>query len=133
MPEIKAINLEALFEAEKEGFNVIPNADAVNKTMNRKNIREFVAKYLKIKTGNYEFVSTLEDLGSAAYKAKNDTYNPEIIIDDKAFTKDSLIRVFGKPQSHEGRRMAIILTYDKDSSEKALDKAKKLITYIEDK
>ncbi|NQY52927.1 MAG: formate-dependent phosphoribosylglycinamide formyltransferase [Campylobacteraceae bacterium] len=311
LPEIEAINIEALFEAEKEGFNVIPNADAVNKTMNRKNIREFVAKDLKIKTGNYEFVSTLEDLESAAlrmgfpcvikpvmsssghgqsiakskndiknsweiakeargdaseliveefirfdyeitilavrngkqtvfcdpighiqkdgdfvfswmpmqmsdlvkeksiqiaktvsdglggrgvfgvelfvkgdevffsevsprphdtgivtmitqsasqfalhirailglpidyitygagaaaaYKAKNDTFNPEILIDDKAFTKDSLIRVFGKPKSHKGRRMAILLTYDRDSSYKALKKAEDLINYISDK
>lgn len=311
LPEIEAINIEALFEAEKEGFNVIPNADAVNKTMNRKNIREFVSKDLKVKTGNYEFVRTLEELehaasrmlypcvikpvmsssghgqsiarskddikksweiakeargdaseliveefinfdyeitiltirngeetvfcepighiqkdgdfvfswmpmkmsdiaktkaieiaktvtdglggrglfgvelfvkgdevyfsevsprphdtgmvtmitqsssqfalhirailglpidfitygagAAAAYKAKNDSFNPELIINKKAFTKDSLVRVFGKPQSHEGRRMAIILTYDKDSSENAVNKAKELIKYIEDK
>ena len=39
LPEIEAISIAALFEAEKEGFNVIPNAEAVSKTMNRKNIR----------------------------------------------------------------------------------------------
>ena len=36
LPEVEAINIKALFTAEKEGFHVIPNADAVNKTMNRK-------------------------------------------------------------------------------------------------
>lgn len=39
LPEVEAINIDALFTAEKEGgFHVIPNADAVNKTMNRKKI-----------------------------------------------------------------------------------------------
>jgi len=44
LPEVEAISIEALFEAEKKGFNVIPNAEAVNKTMNRKNIRKFAAE-----------------------------------------------------------------------------------------
>jgi len=39
LPEVEAISIDALFEAEKRGYHVIPNAEAVNKTMNRKNIR----------------------------------------------------------------------------------------------
>jgi phosphoribosylglycinamide formyltransferase 2 len=66
LPEIEAISIDALFDAEAEGFNVIPNADAVNKTMNRKNIRKFAAEDLGLKTGPYEFVSTLEGLKAAA-------------------------------------------------------------------
>jgi len=58
LPEIEAISIEALFDAEKEGFNVIPNADAVNKTMNRKNIRTFAHEELGLKTGPYKFVTT---------------------------------------------------------------------------
>jgi len=65
LPEIEAINIEALFEAEKEGINIIPNAEAVNKTMNRKNIRVFAAEELGLKTSKYKFVSTYEDLLSA--------------------------------------------------------------------
>ncbi len=68
LPEIEAISIEALFDAEKEGFNVIPNADAVNKTMNRKNIRRFAAEELGLKTGLYAFVSTLEGLKEEASK-----------------------------------------------------------------
>jgi len=68
LPEIEAINIDALFEAEKEGIHVIPNAEAVNKTMNRKNIRVFAAETLGLKTSKYEFVSTLEDLQSACDK-----------------------------------------------------------------
>lgn len=66
LPEIEAISIEALFAAEAEGFNVIPNAEAVNKTMNRKNIRRFAAEELGLKTGLYEFVKTLEELKAAA-------------------------------------------------------------------
>lgn len=66
LPEIEALSIEALFEAEKAGFHVIPNADAVNKTMNRKNIRQFAAETLGLKTGPYEFVSTLDALKDAA-------------------------------------------------------------------
>ena len=66
LPEIEAINIEALFKAEKEGFFVIPNAEAVNKTMNRKNIREFAAIELGLKTSRYKFVKSFEELVSAA-------------------------------------------------------------------
>ncbi len=65
LPEIEAISIDALFEAEKEGFNVIPNAQAVNKTMNRKNIREFADQELKIKTGPYQFVKSYDELVEA--------------------------------------------------------------------
>jgi len=69
---------------------------------------------------------------SAAYKAKGDTFNPAVKIKKSAFTKDSYVRVFGKPQSHEGRRMAVALTFDKDSSTKALEKAKNMIKKFSD-
>ncbi|BAK72061.1 formate-dependent phosphoribosylglycinamide formyltransferase [Arcobacter sp. L] len=310
LPEVEAINIQALFDAEKEGFHVIPNADAVNKTMNRKNIREFAAEQLKLPTSKYKFVTTFEALkeaanvigfpcvikpvmsssghgqsvarsendlakswemakeargdaseliveefitfdyeitmltvrngkdtvfcepighiqkdgdyifswqpmnmseiavkksqeiaktitdglsgrgifgvelfvkgddvyfsevsprphdtgmvtmitqsasefalhvravlglpvdfitygagASAAYKASGDSFNPQIDIFDSSFTKDSIIRVFGKPQSHVGRRMAVALTFDKDSSDKALQKAKEIIENFKD-
>ncbi len=310
LPEVEAINIKALFTAEKEGFHVIPNADAVNKTMNRKNIREFAAEQLKLPTSKYKFVTTFEALkdaaneigfpcvikpvmsssghgqsvartandlekswemakeargdaseliveefitfdyeitmltvrngkdtvfcepighiqkdgdyifswqpmnmsevaikksqeiaktitdglggrgifgvelfvkgdevyfsevsprphdtgmvtmitqsasefalhvravlglpvdfitygagASAAYKAKGDSFNPQINVKDETFTKDSLVRVFGKPQTHNGRRMAVVLTFDKECSQKALDKAKELISNIDD-
>ncbi len=66
LPEIEAINIDALFEAERLGFHVIPNAEAVNKTMNRKNIRKFAAEELGLKTSAYRFVSSFEELESAA-------------------------------------------------------------------
>jgi len=66
LPEIEAISIEALFDAEAEGFHVIPNADAVSKTMNRKNIRTFAAEELGLKTGAYKFVTTQEAMLQAA-------------------------------------------------------------------
>ena len=66
LPEIEAISISSLFKAEAEGFNVIPNADAVNKTMNRKNIRTFAAEELGLKTGPYKFVTTQEGMLEAA-------------------------------------------------------------------
>ena len=68
LPEIEAISIEALFAAEKEGFCVIPNAEAVNKTMNRKNIRLFAAEELGLKTSPYRFVKSYEELVEAADK-----------------------------------------------------------------
>jgi len=65
LPEVEAISISALFEAEKRGFHVIPNAEAVNKTMNRKNIRLFAAEKLGVKTSAYEFVTTLDGLKEA--------------------------------------------------------------------
>ena len=66
LPEVEAISIEALFEAESEGFNIIPNAEAVNKTMNRKNIRVFAAEELGVKTSNYKFVTSLDELKEVA-------------------------------------------------------------------
>ncbi len=311
LPEVEAISISALFEAEKEGFHIIPNADAVNKTMNRKNIRVFACEELKLPASKYEFVTTFNELvdsankigfpcvikpvmsssghgqsiaksnddleksweiakeargdaseliveefitfdyeitlltvrnetgtvfcepighiqkdgdyifswqpmemsklakqrsidvaqkitdglggrglfgvelfvkgdevyfsevsprphdtgmvtmitqsqsefalhvravlglpldyidygagASAAYKAKNDTFTPEIIADPSIFTKNSFLRVFGKPQSHIGRRMAVALSFDKNSSEVALENVKELIKKVSDK
>jgi len=75
------------------------------------------------------------DYGSgatAAYKAKGDTFNPEVEIKDGAFTANSYVRVFGKPQSHVGRRMAVALTFDKDNSETALANAREIIKNFSD-
>jgi len=68
LPEIEALSIEALFEAEKEGYHIIPNAEAVNKTMHRKNIRVFAAEELGLKTSKYEFVTTFEGLEKAVEK-----------------------------------------------------------------
>jgi phosphoribosylglycinamide formyltransferase 2 len=68
LPEVEAISITALFEAEKRGFHVIPNAEAVNKTMNRKNIRLFASRDLGLKTSAFEFVTSLKGLEEAGQR-----------------------------------------------------------------
>ena len=65
LPEVEAISIDALFEAEAKGYHVIPNAEAVNKTMNRKNIRVFASEELGLKTSKYKFVKSLDELKKA--------------------------------------------------------------------
>ena len=65
LPEVEAISIDALFEAEQRGFRVIPNAEAVNKTMNRKHIRVFASEELGLKTSSYRFVKSLDELREA--------------------------------------------------------------------
>ena len=310
LPEIEAISTEALIEAEHNGFTVIPNAEAVNKTMNRKNIRKFVAEELGLPTSKYFFVKTFKELqeaassvgfpcvikpvmsssghgqsvaktkddlmasweiakeargdaseliveefikfdyeitlltvrngksttfcepighiqkdgdyifswqpmqmseiakekskevakkvtdglggrglfgvelfikgddvyfsevsprphdtgmvtmitqsqsefalhvravlglpldfinygagASAAYKAKGDSFTPTLSVQNSVFSENSFVRIFGKPQSHSGRRMGVILTFDKNSSENALENAKSLVEKVTD-
>ena len=62
LPEVEAISISALFKAEEEGFHIIPNAEAVNKTMHRKNIRVFACENLGLKASKYELLLHLKDL-----------------------------------------------------------------------
>ncbi len=65
VPEIEAIDTQALIELEKEGFNVVPCAKAVNYTMNRIGIRRLAAEEVGLPTSKYRFASTLEDYKKA--------------------------------------------------------------------
>lgn len=62
VPEIEAIATEVLFDFEKQGITVIPNARTVNLTMNRAGIRSLAAEDLGLPTSKYKFAKTLEEL-----------------------------------------------------------------------
>lgn len=66
VPEIEAIRTEKLAEFEKQGYTVIPTAAATNYTMNRDRIRELAANQLGIRTANYAYASSLEELQKIA-------------------------------------------------------------------
>lgn len=66
VPEIEAIRTEKLYDFEKEGIQVVPSAKAVNFTMNRKAIRELAHTELGLKTANYRYATTFEELQAAA-------------------------------------------------------------------
>ncbi|MDR0482700.1 MAG: formate-dependent phosphoribosylglycinamide formyltransferase [Cellulomonadaceae bacterium] len=67
VPEIEAIATSVLVDVEAEGVaRVAPTARATHLTMNREGIRRLVAEDLGIRTSDYRFVSSLEDLRTAA-------------------------------------------------------------------
>jgi phosphoribosylglycinamide formyltransferase 2 len=68
IPEIEAINLDVLFELEKEGFNIIPRAFATHAAMNRERIREVITKKAGVLTSKYQYAGTLEELEQACEK-----------------------------------------------------------------
>jgi phosphoribosylglycinamide formyltransferase 2 len=63
IPEIEAIATSALADIEAEGqCTVVPNARAIQLTMNREGIRTLVAEQLKIPTSKYAFAKCFEEL-----------------------------------------------------------------------
>jgi len=68
VPEIEAINLDMLFELEKEGYNVIPNAFATYTAMQRERVREVIANKAGVPTSKYQYANTLEELEDACEK-----------------------------------------------------------------
>ena len=75
IPEVEAIATKTLVELEKEGYNVIPTANATFLTMNREGIRRLAAEELGIKTSPYRFASTKEEF----YKAVEEIGIPCVV------------------------------------------------------
>lgn len=65
IPEIEAIATDKLVELEKEGYNVVPTANATRLTMNREGIRRLAAETLGLPTSPYRFASTREEFDAA--------------------------------------------------------------------
>jgi phosphoribosylglycinamide formyltransferase 2 len=62
VPEIEALNTDALAEIEAEGFTVIPTVKAVQLTMNREGIRRLAAEELKLPVSPYAFARSATEL-----------------------------------------------------------------------
>lgn len=65
VPEVESIRTEKLYGFEQEGIQVVPSAKAVNYTMNRKAIRELAHTELGLRTANYRYATSLEELQAA--------------------------------------------------------------------
>ncbi len=65
VPEIEAIRTERFYDYEKQGLQVVPSAKAANYTMNRKAIRDLAAKELGVKTANYRYATSANELKAA--------------------------------------------------------------------
>lgn len=61
IPEVEAIATDTLVELEREGFTVVPTANAARLTMNREGIRLLAADKLKVKTSPFCFANTRVD------------------------------------------------------------------------
>jgi phosphoribosylglycinamide formyltransferase 2 len=68
VPEIEAIRTEKLIELETRGLTVIPTAEAAHLTMNRNAIRDVAARELKLKTAEYLYADSPEELATACHK-----------------------------------------------------------------
>jgi phosphoribosylglycinamide formyltransferase 2 len=65
VPEIEAIRTERFYDYENQGIKVVPSAKAANFTMNRKAIRDLASKELGLKTANYRYATTSDELKKA--------------------------------------------------------------------
>lgn len=65
IPEVEAIATPTLVELEKEGYRVIPTANAAFLTMNREAIRRLAAEELGLPTARYEFADNHDEFLSA--------------------------------------------------------------------
>jgi len=66
VPEIEAIATAELIELEREGWTVIPTAQAARLTMDREAIRRVAAEELGLPTARYQFADTFDELRAAA-------------------------------------------------------------------
>ena len=65
IPEVEAIATPTLVALEKEGYHVIPTANAAFLTMNREAIRRLAAEDLHLPTATYRFADTHDEFLSA--------------------------------------------------------------------
>ncbi len=65
VPEIEAIRTERFYDYEEQGIQVVPSARAANFTMNRKAIRDLASQELGLRTANYRYAASLEELRAA--------------------------------------------------------------------
>jgi len=66
VPELEAIATDALAEVEAQGgITVVPNARAIQLTMNREGIRQLAAEELGLPTSKYAFAQTFAQLQAA--------------------------------------------------------------------
>lgn len=65
IPEVEAIATDTLVELEREGFRIIPSANATRLTMNREGIRTLAAETLNLQTSPYKFAGTKAEFDAA--------------------------------------------------------------------
>ncbi len=82
VPEIEQIDTDALVDLEREGWTVIPGAEATRATMDRERIRRLAVEQARVRSSRYAFA---DDVGTAR-KAARDLGFPCLV---KAMTSSS--------------------------------------------
>ena len=90
----------------------------------------FNHRHLNFRLATIGLIQTNYTITEFSEKAKNSSDNPLLDIPNDSFSPNSFVRVFGKPDSHKGRRMAVSLVFDQ--VEKAKIKAKNIVDSIID-
>jgi len=62
VPEVEAIDTDALIDLEDEGYLIIPNAKAVKISMDRILLRKLAAEDVGVKTTKYGFASSVDEV-----------------------------------------------------------------------
>lgn len=65
VPEVEAIATDTLVELERDGFNVVPTAQATRLTMDREGIRRLAAETLGLPTSSYRFAGSAAECAAA--------------------------------------------------------------------
>ena len=106
VPEIEALNTDALAEIEAEGFTVIPTVKAVQLTMNREGIRRLAAEELKLAVSPYAFARSAAEL-----QASIDGYSGNKPIGYPCFIKPTMSSS-GKGQSRVTQQSQVQAAWD---------------------
>ena len=66
VPEVEKLAVDALGDAARAGYNVVPSAHTVALTFDRQGIRTLAAEVAKVPTSPYAFAASLEELRAGA-------------------------------------------------------------------
>ncbi len=112
VPEIEALNTDALAEIERDGTaTIIPTVRAVQLTMNREGIRRLAAEELQLPVSPYAFARSAEALQAAIDGNTGDGANGQTAIGYPCFIKPTMSSS-GKGQSRVTERSQVQAAWD---------------------
>jgi phosphoribosylglycinamide formyltransferase 2 len=112
VPEIEALNTDALAEIERDGTaTIIPTVRAVQLTMNREGIRRLAAEELQLPVSPYAFARSAEALQAAIDGNTGDGANGQTTIGYPCFIKPTMSSS-GKGQSRVTERAQVQAAWD---------------------
>ena len=112
VPEIEALNTDALAEIEREGLaTIIPTVKAVQLTMNREGIRRLAAEELKLPVSPYAFARSAAELQASIEGSIGDGTSGQKAIGYPCFIKPTMSSS-GKGQSRVTEQSQVQAAWD---------------------